>query len=131
MRSLPFSLRLPQHNALVVHAGLVPDGRPLEEQHLGLLYRLRNLLLLPEKDGVRQFSTSERHDIGSPWIEHWEGPEFLLFGHDSVRMLQQTDHAIGLDTGCCYGGQLSAFILPDRQLVQVDALRAYSAKVSK
>ena len=131
MRALPFTLRLPQHDALVVHAGLVPDGRPIEEQHLGLLYRLRNLRKLPDEGGKPRFETSERHDIGTPWIEHWKGPEFLIFGHDSVRMLQQTDHAIGLDTGCCYGGQLSACILPGRKVVQVNALHAYSAKVAK
>jgi len=131
MRALPFSLRIPKHNSLIVHAGLVPDGRPLEEQHLGLLYRIRNLQELPQENGKRQFATSERHDIGTPWIDHWKGPEFVVFGHDSVRMLQQTEHAVGLDTGCCYGGQLSAFIFPDHNIVQVDALREYSAKVPK
>lgn len=49
----------------------------------------------------------------------------MFFGHDAERGLQVLDHAMGLDTGCVYGGRLTACILPVRQLVSVASKAAY------
>jgi len=117
LEALPAYLRLPEHEALVVHAGLVPQ-LPVEEQDPVLLMNVRSI----RADG----SGSKRPDDGALWASRWLGPELVLFGHHASAGLQLHPHAIGLDTGCVYGGKLSACILPEQKLVSVPARRAYA-----
>lgn len=115
----PFVLELPEHDAVVVHGGLVP-GVPLDRQDPSTVMNLRSL----RPDG----SPSRRLDDGAPWAASWPGPALAVFGHDAVRGLQEYPHAYGLDTGCVYGGWLTGLWLPDRALVQVRAGAPYAAK---
>ena len=65
---------------------------------------------------------------GVPWINLWDGGRYgfhAYFGHDAKRGLQFSSFASGLDTGCAYGRQLSAMILPEKKLNQVTAFRTY------
>lgn len=124
LEHLPITLSIPQFNTLVVHAGLVP-GLPLDKQHLGTLYRIRNVIEVETENGITYFP-SERDTEGQPWASLWKGPQHVVFGHDAKRKLQQYEHATGIDTGCCYGGELTAFILPSKEIVSVKAAKMYS-----
>jgi Calcineurin-like phosphoesterase len=122
LEALPLFVRLgPEGSgappAAVVHAGAVP-GIPLERQDREHLLTLRS---------IRADGTPSRRVEGTPWAALWRGPERLVFGHDAVRGLQQHPFATGLDTGCVYGGRLTALILPERRLVSVPARRSYVA----
>lgn len=101
---LPYSLSLPSRQALVVHAGLVP-GVPLEKQKIENLVTMRNVYWDKESNGWQ--GVTSMHE-GEPWVNQWEGPEHVYFGHDARRQLQLTHFATGLDTGCVYGGELTA-----------------------
>ena len=121
LQALPPFLRLgPERpgepETAVLHAGAVP-GLPLEEQDRENLLCMRS---------IRDDGQATKKITGRPWASLWKGPERIVFGHDAVRGLQRYDWAIGLDTGCVYGGQLTAIILPERRLVSVRAARAYA-----
>ncbi|WP_224247702.1 metallophosphoesterase [Hyalangium gracile] len=116
LESRPLYMRLPELNALAVHAGLVP-GVALREQRQEHLLNLRSI----SADG----KPSKRVEDGEPWASRWPGPELVLFGHDAVRRLQRHPHAYGLDSGCVYGGRLTAYVLPEGHFYSVPARRAY------
>ncbi|HEX8956812.1 MAG TPA: bis(5'-nucleosyl)-tetraphosphatase (symmetrical), partial [Burkholderiaceae bacterium] len=48
----------------------------------------------------------------------------VVFGHWSTLGLTLRDNLIGLDTGCVWGGKLSAVRLEDHHLIQVDCPQA-------
>jgi len=117
LEALPVWLRLESRGSvtLVVHGGFVP-GVALAEQDRNLLINLRS---------VRDDGTPTSRIEGSPWAALWQGPEQVVFGHDALRGLQQHPFATGLDTGCVYGGKLTALVLPERRLISVPARRVY------
>ena len=63
------------------------------------------------------------------WAERLPaGRDTVAFGHDALRKLQDRrgggprgGRSLGLDTGCCYGGKLTAWVLPADELVAVDS----------
>lgn len=134
LRRLPYTISLPAHAAVVVHAGLVP-GVPLAGQDARTMMTMRNLLpccpVAPAADGAPRFEAQEKNGLGgSAWAAQWIGPPHVYFGHDAMRKLQRHAHATGLDTGCVYGGELTAAILERGRaprLVSVDAHREHVA----
>lgn len=102
---------------VVVHGGLVP-GVPLKDQERRHLLTLRSIT-----DEGKPSNKIE----GVPWASRWTDPPHVVFGHDAIRGLQQHPHATGLDTGCVYGRQLTAMILPEMRLVSVPARREYAS----
>ncbi|KAF0717938.1 Aste57867_2000 [Aphanomyces stellatus] len=122
LEQLPFTIDLPQVNAMVVHAGIVP-GVSLEEQSLGHLYKMRFL----KRSSISTVTALETKEEGSAlWATQYDGPKLIVFGHDAKAGLQDTPFALGLDTGCCYGKKLTAVILPERRLVSVPAFAMYA-----
>eukprot|EP01035_Chromulina_nebulosa_P024497 gene24497-31899_t len=112
----PFYVRSPDLGGLFVHAGFQPHLR-LSEQLPLVMMTMRSYL--PN----RKMSPKCLYEY--PWASQWKGPLTVYFGHDAARGLQIYDHAVGLDTGCVYGGNLTAIILPDKQIVSVPAKMAY------
>lgn len=117
LAALPLWIELDPYDALIVHAGLLPN-LPLEDQDPYDLMNMRSIL----DDG----SASRSYEEGTPWASLWPGPTLVVFGHDAVRGLQTREFAVGLDTGCVYGGWLTGLWLPDRDLVSVPARATYA-----
>jgi diadenosine tetraphosphatase ApaH/serine/threonine PP2A family protein phosphatase len=111
---LPHYLDLGSH--MVVHAGIRP-GLTIEEQTVEDLTELRTL------DGP-----NPRSRIGTPWFERYEDAKVVIFGHWVFATPLVRNNAMGIDTGCVYGGRLTAVVLPDERLVSVPARRAYAER---
>ena len=59
-----------------------------------------------------------------PWDQHYHGTRTVVFGHWARRGLVVRPRVRGLDTGCVYGGPLTAWIAEAEQLDQVPGWRA-------
>ncbi len=100
---------------LVVHAGLRPDYHP-KKTDKRILTRIRTW------DGVGENLFSEDDP---PWFDLYSGNKLVVFGHWASLGLMVRPLAICLDSGCVYGKQLSALLLPERKIIQVDAKKEY------
>ena len=72
-------------------------------------------------DGTMEFHTTgiEPPAGFSAWFDARQAPESVVFGHWSQLGLKLTERVAGLDSGCVWGGSLTALRLEDRWLVQV------------
>ncbi|WP_128906482.1 metallophosphoesterase family protein [Halorubrum amylolyticum] len=90
--SLPVAISF--DGALVVHGGVDPE-RPLESHTVDELLTMR----APHGDGYD----------GPFWYDGYDGPHRVFFGHTVHDAPVEREHAVGLDTGCVYGGTLTAY----------------------
>lgn len=120
MAGLPHFLRLPEHNAIVVHAGLLPH-LPVERQDP---YHLLHAQCI-RPPAAKSYWPSKAPDGWTFWTHHWKGPERIIFDHTVFDAPLVTEYAVGIDTGCVYGRSLTAVVLPTSELVSVPARSTY------
>ncbi|MHC5064302.1 MAG: metallophosphoesterase [Planctomycetota bacterium] len=109
---------------IMVHAGLHPEWKEsdlanLSDEQIDFAVTVRYCTSTgkrPEKD----WPPPEAPYL--PWDEHYEGSKQVVFGHWARRGLTRTSKVIGLDSGCVYGGKLSAWIAEEDRFVQVNGL---------
>ena len=110
LQQLPLMIDLGSH--LVVHAGVRP-GVALSLQVVEDLTELRTL------------SEDRTNREGVPWYERYDGDKIVLFGHWPAPEPRRGKRAIGLDTGCVYGYDLTAYIVETEEFLSVKARRVY------
>ncbi|WP_025918373.1 symmetrical bis(5'-nucleosyl)-tetraphosphatase [Herminiimonas sp. CN] len=78
-------------------------------------------------DGTMDFATKEGLANALPGTSPWfDAPQrrsedvTVIFGHWSTLGLLQRPNLIALDTGCVWGGKLTAVCLEDRSVIQID-----------
>jgi protein phosphatase len=83
---------------------------------------------------VRDFAlfgetTGETDECGLPvrlqWAADYRGDAAVVYGHTPVAEPEWVNDTINIDTGCVFGGRLTALRWPERELVSVPASRTY------
>ena len=74
-------------------------------------------------------TTGETDDYGLPvrypWAEDYRGDALVVYGHTPVPDAVWVNKTICIDTGCVFGGHLTALRYPERELVSVPAHEVY------
>jgi protein phosphatase len=83
---------------------------------------------------VRQFAlygetTGETDEFGLPvrhnWAAEYRGPALVVYGHTPVPEPEWLNRTVNIDTGCVFGGRLTALRYPEKEFVCVPAARTY------
>lgn len=76
-------------------------------------------------------TTGEMDEYGLPvrynWAADYRGHAHVVYGHTPVAQPQWLNKTINIDTGCVFGGKLTALRYPEKELVQVPARQIYHA----
>jgi len=118
-----FIAKLPSHLVLdvgrlvVAHAGLTAD------MHGRMSGKVRSFALYGD-------TTGESDEFGLPvrlnWAANYRGRATIVYGHTPTLTPEWVNRCICIDTGCVYGGSLTALRYPEQELVSVPAAREYA-----
>ncbi|MGI8528211.1 MAG: polynucleotide kinase-phosphatase [Geodermatophilaceae bacterium] len=101
---------------VVAHAGLK------EAYHGRASGRVRSFAMYGDTTGeTDEYGLPVRY----PWAEDYRGAATVLYGHTPVPQTEWVNDTLCLDTGCVFGGKLSALRYPERELVAVPAAQVY------
>ena len=115
-------------DGLVSHC-VLDDGK-LVVAHAGMKAELQGRA----SGRVREFAmygetTGETDEFGLPirlnWAEEYRGDATVVYGHTPVTQPQWVNRTINIDTGCVFGGKLTALRYPEKELVSVPAHQTY------
>ena len=116
-------------DGLVSHAVL--DGGDLVVAHAGMKEEMqmrgsgavRAFALFGDTSGETDaFGLPVRHD----WAAEYRGRAAVVYGHTPVPEPEWVNNTVNVDTGCVFGGKLTALRWPERELVSVEARETYA-----
>jgi len=118
LEAMALTFEEPELNTVFVHGGFLP-GEPWQKQPAETVTRIQ----VVDREG-RPNKRSEAPEAPL-WADLWNGPPFVVYGHTPRPEIYKLKWSVGIDTACVLGGYLTAYILPDRNFIQVKARRAY------
>uniref|UniRef100_UPI0003783745 polynucleotide kinase-phosphatase n=1 Tax=Nocardiopsis alkaliphila TaxID=225762 RepID=UPI0003783745 len=101
---------------VIAHAGLK------EEYHGRASGRVRSFALYGQTSGeTDEFGLPVR----LPWAREYRGKAMVVYGHVPTDKTEWINNTLCLDTGCVFGGRLTALRYPEREIVDVEAERVW------
>ena len=113
--ALPLYQSLDEGNLIIAHAGIREDmiGLPLfgKNQNICSLWRYLR---------VKSYLMADLLDVIGPSIT--KGLPYIVYGHTPVTEARFVNNTVNVDTGCVFGGKLTALRYPEMEIVSVPSL---------
>ena len=118
LEKMPLTFEEPELNVVFVHGGFLP-GVDWKKQSAEIVTRIQ----VVDHDGQPAKRTEAPN--APAWADLWSGPPFVVYGHTPRPEIYKLKWSLGLDTACVLGGNLTAYVLPEKRFVQVKARQRY------
>ena len=125
----PFCKELAEFLDSLVSHYVLDDGK-LVVAHAGMKAEMQGR----GSGKVREFAlygetTGETDEFGLPvrhnWAAEYRGSAMVVYGHTPVPEPEWLNRTVNIDTGCVFGGKLTAMRYPEKEFVSVPAIRTY------
>jgi diadenosine tetraphosphatase ApaH/serine/threonine PP2A family protein phosphatase len=129
LRAWPLVIDFPKELVTAVHGGFLPQMHVTREDVEREQHVIPELRWIRKQNGEwRPVPKEKKKKDDVLWAEKWRGDRFILYGHTPVREPKRDKQALGLDTGCVYGGALTAAIYDggEWRTMSVKAKRKYA-----
>lgn len=117
LETLPYHLWLDGGRLVVAHAGIEASMIGTETE------RTRSFCLFGDTDSARDPNGISRR---FHWAAHYRGTAAVVYGHTPIGEVAWVNDTLCIDTGCCFGGTLTALQWPERRTIQVPARKRYA-----
>lgn len=112
LEQVPLALSLDNGNLIVVHGGYHKSLHQPDLKYKDAKW----IAAYGMPDGsVDVHGYPKRRD----WANSYDGKAFVVFGHTPHPLVEWYPMAINIDTGCCFGGALTALRWPELEVVQI------------
>ncbi|RZQ63549.1 polynucleotide kinase-phosphatase [Amycolatopsis suaedae] len=115
-------------DGLIAH--YVLDGGKLVIAHAGLPERFHGRASGRVRSTAMYGQTNGETDeyglpVRYPWANEYRGQATVLYGHTPIPEVEWVNNTLCLDTGCVFGGKLTALRYPEREIVAVAARKVW------
>ncbi len=128
----PLFIDFPEIGVVTIHGGVLPNSERFSPGIVSRDAALELRYIRRGDDGRWTMIPRGKQRPGDPfWSEIWKGDRTVVYGHTPRRDPKVDAKAIGIDTGCIYGGSLTAAVFDVRgqwQLESVPARRRYGER---
>lgn len=122
MESFHKMIYVQEHNTALVHGGFIPHQH-WQDQSIKAVTQIQNFDPITQKWGMRA-----QVPQGVPWADFWQGPPFVVYGHTARSDVYRRPMSLCIDTGCVYGGHLTAYEITEKKLYQVAATQCFASR---
>jgi protein phosphatase len=117
---IPYYNKLDEGKLIISHAGIREDmiDKPIQ----------KNIIVFVLFGDI----TGKQHPDGRPirgdWAKSYRGDAFIVYGHTPIKEVRFMKKTANIDTGCVFGGKLSALRYPEMETISVPSKQPYIAE---
>ena len=117
--ALPLYYSLDDGKLIIAHAGI-------RENLIGTSYsnKLRSFVLYGDVTGE---TLPDGRPLRRDWAKQYNGEAFIVYGHTPVKEARFVHNTVNIDTGCVFGGKLTAVRYPEKETVSIPSIQPFIA----